>query len=473
MKSVKFKLFFAYAVTIFLMLLLMSIFSMHFFKETAQTSSLKTLDTQFLEIKKTILNNNDVYIKNINDEIELNELFLIILKNDEILFSNQTRNKTTLILEEIDYKDNDKEYKNFEKERKNEIDEFYDDNEDKGYIELDDYVMHINYIEKNDSFYEIYLGIDENYVKKSQEEIDKVIIIINTVLFLLLMVLGYYLIHKTINPLKQILANLHVLQSKNDLGLRLDVQKTSDEFEDLSKVFNKLLESVELSVENIKQFSSDASHELKTPLTIIQGEIEMSINASQSKEQLEQTLIKIDKQQKNMQNIIQDFLLLSRLDKEVTSDKKSFLDKVVFDAIEANLELIESKHLELKVDIDENLEVVFEEKYLFIVINNLLSNAIKYTSKGFIKLRAYEKHKYTTFEISDSGIGLEVKDKDRIFERFYRVDKVRTSNKSGVGLGLSIVKKICDRFNTTIKVKSQIDIGTTFEIKMKTKGIDE
>jgi len=332
---------------------------------------------------------------------------------------------------------------------------------------LDDYVMHINYVEKNDNFYEIYLGIDENYVKKSQEEIDKVIIIINTVLFLLLMVLGYYLIHKTINPLKHILANLHVLQSKNDLGLRLDVQKTNDEFEDLSKVFNELLEGVELSVENIKQFSSDASHELKTPLTIIQGEIEMSLNKIQSRKQLEDTLVKIDRQQKNLQDIIQDFLLLSRLDKEVRSDKKSFLDKVVFDAIEANLELIESKHLELKVSIDENLEVKFEEKYLFIVINNLLSNAIKYTNSGYIKICAYEKNNYTTFEISDTGIGLELKDKERIFERFYRVDKVRTSNKSGVGLGLSIVKKICDRFNTTVKVKSQMNMGTTFELNMK------
>jgi len=471
MKSVKLKLFISYAITIFLILFFMSIISMFFFKQNAQNNSLKVLDTSFLEIKKSILNNNDEYIKNINEEIELKELFLIILKNDKVLFSNQTRNKTSLILEEIDYKDEDKEYIDFEYQRKKEIDEFYDDNEDKGYIELDDYVMHINYLEKKNDFYEIYLGIDENYVQKTQEEIDKIIVSVNSVLFVLLMILGYYLINKTISPLKQILNDLQILQKKQDLGLRLKAQNTGDEFEQLSSTFNIMLEGIENSVENIKQFSSDASHELKTPLTIIQGEIELCLQGDKSKEELKIVLEKIDKEQKGLQNIIQDFLLLARLDKEVLNQNSASLDKVIFDCIELNLENIEEKNLELQLDIDENLEVLFDEKYLFIVINNLLSNAVKYTKKGFIKVLAKKKNTAIVFEIYDSGLGISKDDIANIFERFFRVDKARTSSTSGVGLGLAIVKKICDRFDSIIEVKSELHKGSHFSITMNKKGI--
>ncbi len=449
----------------------MSIVSMFFFKQNAQNNSLKALDSSFWEIKKSILNNNDEYIKNINEEIELKELFLIILKNDKVLFSNQTRNKTSLILEEIDYKDEDKEYIDFEYERKKEIDEFYDDNEDKGYIELDDYVMHINYLEKKNNFYEIYLGIDENYVQKTQEEIDKIIVSVNSVLFVLLMILGYYLINKTISPLKQILNDLKILQKKQDISLRLKAQNTGDEFEQLSDTFNKMLEGIEKSVENIKQFSSDASHELKTPLTIIQGEIELCLQGDKSKEELKIVLEKIDKEQKGLQNIIQDFLLLARLDKEVLNQNNASLDKVIFDCIELNLENIENKNLELQMDIEENLEVLFDEKYLFIVINNLLSNAVKYTQNGFIKVLAKKKKDSIVFEIHDSGIGITKDDMANIFERFFRVDKVRTSSTSGIGLGLAIVKKICDRFDSTIDVKSELHKGSHFTITMNKKGI--
>jgi len=473
MKSVKLKLFIWYALTIFLILFFMSVISMFFFKENAQTNSLKALDSSFLEIKKSIQKNNDEYIKNINEEIELKELFLIIFKNDKVLFSNQTRNKTALILEEIDYKDDDKKYKDFENERKKEIDEFYDDYEENDYIELDDYVMHISYVEKKNDFYEIYLGVDENYVEKTQEEIQKIIISINSVLLLLLMIMGYYLINKTISPLKQILSDLEGLQKKQDLSLRLKEQNTKDEFEQLISTFNKMLEGIEKSVENIKQFSSDASHELKTPLTIIQGEIELCLQGDKSKEELRVVLEKIDKEQKGLQSIIRDFLLLARLDKEVVTQDWASLDKVIFDCIELNLETLEKKNLKLEVDIEENLEVLFDEKYLTIVINNLISNAIKYTNEGFIKILAKKQKHTILFEISDSGIGMKKEDLNNIFERFFRVDKVRSSSASGVGLGLAIVKKICDRFTYTINVKSELHKGSQFLIIMNKKVPNE
>jgi len=234
-----------------------------------------------------------------------------------------------------------------------------------------------------------------------------------------------------------------------------------------------MLEGIENSVENIKQFSSDASHELKTPLTIIQGEIEICLQGDKSKEELRVVLEKIDKEQKGLQHIIQDFLLLARLDKEVLNKNSASLDKVIFDCIELNLETLEKKNLKLEVDIEENLEVLFDEKYLSIVINNLISNGVKYTNEGFVKIIAKKQKDTILFEISDSGIGMKKEDLNNIFERFFRVDKVRSSSTSGVGLGLAIVKKICDRFTYTINVKSELHKGSQFSIIMNKKAPNE
>jgi len=467
MKSVKLKLFIAYAITIFVILFVLSLASIYFFKTNKKTNSLKQLDLTYIDITKMVETKSDKELKNIDRLTQLNEIFLIIMKNDKILFTNQTNYKTNKILDEIDFEEKYNKHIKFEKHRKKEIEEFYDDYEEDGYIEIDNYIMSVSYMEKENDFYEIYLGVDERYVEKSLEEIYRLIIILNTILFLILSVLGYFLVNKTLKPLKLILNNLKILQNKQDLALRLNPQNSNDEFEILTNTFNEMLNDIEKNVENIKQFSSDVSHELKTPLTIIQGEIELCNRNENDKKQLKQSIFKINKEQKKLQNIIQDFLLLARLDKEIVQNKSALLDKVILDCIELNLPEIEAKNLELQINIDENLEVVFEEKYLFIVINNLLTNSIKYTNKGYIKLSTKKKKDKIIFEISDSGMGIDVKDITNIFERFFRVDKVRTTTKNGVGLGLAIVKKICDRFNCTIDVKSKLDEGSTFQIQMR------
>jgi len=125
--------------------------------------------------------------------------------------------------------------------------------------------------------------------------------------------------------------------------------------------------------------------------------------------------------------------------------------------------------LELKLDIEDDLIINFDEKYLFIVVNNLISNATKYTDHGYIKIVAKKENTRILLEISDTGLGIDMQDLDKIFERFYRVDKVRASFSNGIGLGLSIVKKICERFDANITVNSTIKKGSCFKIEFSTK----
>lgn len=460
MKSVKNKLFLGFAILIFLILFILSLISIKVFSVNQKNESLNLLDETLFSITDLISKNDDRKIENIDRYVNLKNQFLIILKDKKVFFTNRSNYRTNDILEEI----YEEEYEDKEKHHHKKDRDFFDKVEKNDYFRVDEYILIYDILEKNDNDYEIYVGIDEDIVEGDLRNILFGIIVLNSTIFIILLVIGYFLINRTIKPLKVILDEVNSLQNGNDLSKRLKEANTKDEFEQLTNSFNKMLNNIENSVDNIKQFSSDASHELKTPLTVIQGEIELCQNSTKSKEELSVSLEKINKEQKKLQEIIKNFLLLSRLDKEVLKNKKALLDKITFESIELNLEKIEAKNLELKLDIQEDLEVNFDEKYLHIVINNLLTNAIKYTNEGFIALSAKRNDNKIIFEISDSGIGISKEDKSKIFERFYRVDKARTCSKDGIGLGLSIVKKICDRFETSIDIQSKEMNGSTFKL---------
>ncbi len=441
MKSIKSKLFISYFFTIFIIIMSLCFFSIYFFNQNKQKDNNKLLSTTYIEIEKFLKNNSQNKIKNIDIHIDLQNQFLIIFQNKDIIFSNETLHNTEKILNFLRINKNKEQHHN---------------------THIKD--LELNYIKKSINDYQVYLGINERYLNKSLSEIYLVIIISNIVIFFILTILGYLLINKTINPLKQILNELKVLQNNDDLSKRLKENKTNDEFEQLINSLNKMLENIENSVKNIKQFTSDASHELKTPLTVIQGHIDLCKKENVSKEELVKTLNQIDLEQKKLQEIIKAFLLLSRIDKEGTKNKNASLDKILFECIEVNLMYLEEKNLKLEFDIQEDLEINFDEKYLQIVINNLLLNAIKYTKKGFVFIEAKRVNKKVVLKIQDSGIGIEEKNQSKIFERFYRVDKARTDMKDGIGLGLAIVKKICDRYNCKIVLESKVQKGSTFSL---------
>lgn len=444
MKSVKSKLFLSYSLTIFIVLFLLSFSALYLFQENKEIKSLSLLETTYSNVENFILNKTDSEIKDLKTS---KNIFIIINKNNNLLYSDLSLENNKKIISSIQYK----------------LEHYMDrDHEYERYIEVDDQIINYKTINKNNDKYEVYIGVNEFILEEFLDDIYMLVLASNIILFLILIILGNFLINKTIYPLKSILADLARLQNKKDLSLRLEKQSTNDEFENITDNLNKMLEWIENSVENTKQFSSDASHELRTPLTIIQGEIELYKKRNSIDDSLNETLLKIDIEQKKLQNIISDFLLLSRLDNEVLNSELSFLDKIIFDVIELNLHDIEKKNLKLEIDIDENIEIRFAEKYLFIIINNLVTNAIKYTTEGFIKIEAKKKNNGMYFFIEDTGIGISEKNVSKVFERFFRVNEARSNSNKGIGLGLSIVKKICERFNYNILINSELNKGSKF-----------
>jgi two-component system, OmpR family, phosphate regulon sensor histidine kinase PhoR len=222
-------------------------------------------------------------------------------------------------------------------------------------------------------------------------------------------------------------------------------------------------------LENMRSdFVSNVTHELKTPLTSIRGFIDtLKAGGIRDEKVARKFLDIIDIESERLYTLIQDILLLS----EIESKKDYELVELdVRNCIQDVIELLEPK-------LSEEVEIVYHpEPYIKYyncnpdrikeLIINLLDNAMKYTEKGTIKVECLEEEKELVIRVTDTGIGMEEEHLSRIFERFYRVDRGRSRKQGGTGLGLSIVKHIVELYDGRIKVDSQPNKGTTFEIRL-------
>lgn len=217
-----------------------------------------------------------------------------------------------------------------------------------------------------------------------------------------------------------------------------------------------------------KDFVANVSHELKTPITSIRGFAETLIDgAADDPVARQQFLNIIFDESKRIQYLIDDLLILSKLEKDESEINVSTVHiGIVLDEI---LPLIEQhanrKEIEVKVTADETLQFQADEDKVKQVLINLLTNAISYTpEKGTVSLTITEEEEEVCFEIKDTGIGIGKDALPRIFERFYRVDKDRSRDTGGTGLGLAIVKHIVEVHKGNLEVDSELGKGTTFSV---------
>ncbi|MCI5840089.1 MAG: ATP-binding protein [Peptoniphilaceae bacterium] len=219
-----------------------------------------------------------------------------------------------------------------------------------------------------------------------------------------------------------------------------------------------------------REFTSNVTHELKSPLTSINGYAEMIENGFVKENDIKKFASIIHKEGNRLLNMINDILKLSKLDESIEKvDRKVCNIKEIIEIIiEKDQKIINDKNIEVINNIP-NLKISTVESLFNDLLSNLFENAIKYNKpKGKIVLDFFEDE-YINISIKDTGIGIEKDKLDRIFERFYTVDKSRASAYNSTGLGLSIVKHIIDYLNYRIEVKSQINVGSTFIISIPKK----
>lgn len=219
-----------------------------------------------------------------------------------------------------------------------------------------------------------------------------------------------------------------------------------------------------------KQFIADASHELKTPISVIKGMVEILNRDDFDDEKTEiEFLHQIEKETNRLEVIVRDLLQLSRLSKDNLILKRESLDftQIIDYSLNSFTRLAKKKGLSFNVDYQTHESVFVDKELSITLMNNLISNAIKYSDSGTIHITTKEIHDEYVVTIKDEGVGLSQEDCDKIFERFYRVDKARSRESGGSGLGLPIVKSIIEAHGGNIHVESTLGEGTTFIIHFK------
>ncbi|MCR8969998.1 two-component system histidine kinase PnpS [Facklamia sp. 7083-14-GEN3] len=216
------------------------------------------------------------------------------------------------------------------------------------------------------------------------------------------------------------------------------------------------------------EFVANASHELRTPVTAIKGFAETLLNgALKDKKAANKFVNIIAKESNRLEMIIEDILELSRVEKSENNIPRAsfYVDKVTENMIEFLSQKIAQKSIRVELISSDNIALKADQHRFEQILTNLLDNAINYSDEGSqITISIKEKKKKIEITVADTGIGIPETEMDRIFERFYRVDKARSRNSGGTGLGLSIVRNLVKMMGGKIEVKSQVGVGTSFTI---------
>lgn len=285
-------------------------------------------------------------------------------------------------------------------------------------------------------------------------------------------VLGWFLARKALRPVNEVTTLARKIEA-GSLNERLKEYGTDDEIGRLSSTFNEMIARLEKGFLQIKQFTADASHELKTPLTVMRGEIEVALRGGYDEEEIKELLMSTIDEIDRMTYIIRNLLTLARSDAEEKGALSTIvrLDAVVKDRVELVRKVAATKDVSLEVTRLDEVMVFGDPVGLGQVVSNLIDNAIKYNpSGGEVKVSLEATGGEAVFKVQDSGIGIAEDELPNVFERFYRTDKARTREASvvagGVGLGLSICREIVQLYNGTIGADSEFGKGSTFTVKL-------
>jgi len=283
-------------------------------------------------------------------------------------------------------------------------------------------------------------------------------------------VTGYFVTKRALKPVDYMIKEVKEIDAKG-LNKRLKVYGEEDELTRLAKTFNDMLDRLEESFVRQNRFVSDASHELRTPISVIKGYIDMLDRwGKDDKEVLEEGIKAIKKETLEMENLVEKLLFLAKSDDRSIKLEREYFDlKEIAKEVVREIELIyKEKNISLK---GENVGVNADKKLIKELLRILLDNAAKYTSKnGNVEIEIKNGDK-AYIKVKDDGIGIPEEDLPHIFERFYRVDKSRSRKLGGTGLGLAIVKHIVESMKGEISVESEVGKGTKFTIKFDKKDL--
>ena len=319
------------------------------------------------------------------------------------------------------------------------------------------------------TFYYVAYKLDNNIIRVSKVADSTLYIlfinlwplyIVAIVLIICSILLGFLLSKKIVDPINNI--NLeHPLENNKykeiePLLIRIEAQK------------NELMKENEevLNASKVRQeFTSNVSHELKTPLHVISGYAELIKEGIVKDSDVKEFGEKIYSEASRMSKLVEDIMKISKLESDKTFEKTELkLKNIVVAIVDSLMIEADKKNVKFKLSLDD-CSISGNYDSIYSLIFNLVDNAIKYNkTNGKITIKLQEVSNNVILSVKDTGIGIPKEDLDRIFERFYRVDKSRSKDSGGTGLGLAIVKHSLIVNNATIKVESELKKGSTFTV---------
>jgi heavy metal sensor kinase len=313
--------------------------------------------------------------------------------------------------------------------------------------------------------YIIQLGTRLEFVRRSLLNLTSNMFAIWPILLILSALGGWILVRRSLSPIGYIVSKTQSITSKN-LSERLTPRGTNDEMDNLIQTINGMIARLESSFKRISEFTADASHELKTPLCALRGEAEVLLSKGRNPEEYQEGLAHFIERVDYLNRMINDLILLSKFDSSQAELNMAplRLDLLIKELCSLFEVLAEQKKISLQIGNLPEIMVMGDKLRLQQLFTNLIDNAIKYTSEGSIRISVEKNEENAVVQVVDTGIGIPQGEQENIFKRFHRIDKSRSKENGGVGLGLSIAEWVAHAHHGRIEVHSELNRGSTFTV---------
>lgn len=336
------------------------------------------------------------------------------------------------------------------------------------YTNKDNYQIVGVYYKDNQGNFVILVSAIDQRGHRQLDAIFEAMIIVFLVVAVMLFLVSRWLAQNTLSPIKSVVSQMQRIKSTN-LHLRVDEGKGKDEISELANNFNRLLEHLENAFELQRTYVANASHELRTPVTTIIGEVELALNKQQSPEENKKMLHLILEEGERLRDTISGLMELAQVDMDYTIAQQSpvRMDELLWEVQEYWRGKVGAGALQVNIEhMPENeamLAIPANHQLLFIALNNLIGNAFKFSNQQPVKCNFYADETMIRMQIIDTGIGIPQDELEKVFKSFYRGNN--SHNFAGSGIGLYVTQKIVQLFNGTLNIESAEGHGTKIIVK--------
>lgn len=328
-------------------------------------------------------------------------------------------------------------------------------------------VLHQTY-EINEIKMTVCAGCSSSYLEDALKQLLKLFLLLVPVYFLISIIGSYFIARLAMKPVRKITQTAAAI-GKGDLSERITGITSKDEVGKLADTFNSMLDELQVSFARERQFTSDASHELRMPVAVISACAQDAAGSSDVS-LLQENMETINHESSRMSGIISQLLMLSRgYEGRTHFEPESIILSEMADSVAEELDNTASqRRIKIHNEVQEEIRILADQSLMTQLLVNVIGNAVKYGKDGGnVWVKAVRTDAAIKIVVQDDGIGISPEDQEHIFERFYRADKAR--DRSGSGLGLAIVKWIMDMHGGTIRVQSEEGKGTSFIMELPQK----